>query len=168
VPPELAARTDGIVPWLLAEAQVIGPALGTVILIALLAAAMSTIDSVLLVAAGAIQRDIVPLFGRTDGSNSVGRARRIVFVCASLSLGLAIWARAYPTAGLGIVELTVFAGALYAGAFLPGLIGILYWRRASAQGAILGMVSGVATTAMWKFVAVPLQPPLAAFLWQAA
>jgi Na+/proline symporter len=75
-----------------------------------------------------------------------------------LSLALAAVARANPAIGLGIVELTVFAGALYAAAFLPGLLGILYWKKASAAGVILGMVLGVISTALWKFFVAPVSP----------
>lgn len=161
LPAEAAARTDFIVPWLLGDAQVVGPVMGTVILTALLAAAMSTIDSVLLVAAGALQRDLLPLFGTRRRQNDVGTARFVVVSCAVLALVLAGLSRAYPATDLGIVELTVFAGALYAGAFLPGLIGILYWKRASAAGAMLGMVFGVASTAAWKFLVAPVHQNLA-------
>jgi Na+/proline symporter len=122
---------------------------------------MSTIDSVLLVAAGALQKDILPLVGDRGRRDTVGRARAIVLVCALISLLLAAFSRAYSSAGFGIVELTVFAGALYAAAFLPGLIGILYWNRSSATGAVLGMIIGVVSTAVWRFVVVPLTPDLA-------
>lgn len=158
VPAEVAARTDAIVPWLLGDAQILGPVAGTVILTALLAAAMSTIDSVLLVAAGALQRDILPLAARGDNSGTVNSARRIVVLCAILSLALAALARAYPSIGFGIVELTVFAGALYAGAFLPGLIGILYWPRSTATGVIAGMIAGLVSTAVWRFAVMPSVP----------
>lgn len=161
VPPEVAARSDAIVPWLLGDAEILGPVAGPVILTALLAAAMSSIDSVLLVAAGALQRDILPLAKRAGRAETVSAARRIVFLCAVLSVVLAAFARAYPAVGFGIVELTVFAGALYAGAFLPGLIGILYWPRATAGGVIAGMVAGLVSTAAWRFAVIPAVPSVA-------
>ncbi len=163
VPPEIAGRTDAIVPWLLSDVQILGPTLGAIVLTALLAAAMSTIDSVLLVAGAALQRDILPLLGRKSASDNVTYARKIVIVYAILPLGLAALARVHTGMDLGIVELTVFAGALYAGAFLPGLMGILYWKRASATGAILGMVLGVVSTAVWRFVLAPASPNLETF-----
>jgi SSS family transporter len=161
LPPEIAARTDTIVPWLLGEAQIVGPVLGAVFLTALLAAAMSTVDSVLLVAAGALQKDVLPLIKPGDAGNTVTTARKIVLGCAVLSLALAAVARANPEIGLGIVELTVFAGALYAASFLPGLVGILYWNRATAVGVILGMLAGAVSTAVWRFVVMPTVPALA-------
>ena len=165
IPAELTARTDGIVPWLLADAAVVGPLLGAVILTALLAAAMSTIDSVLLVAGAALQRDVLPLVlpRRTPCEAGVRSARRIVVLFAILPLGLALLASQHVRLGLGIVELTVFAGALYASAFLPGLMGILFWKRASTTGAVLGMVGGGLSTALWRFVAMPLSDGLARF-----
>lgn len=164
VPAEFAARTDAIVPWLLADAQIVGPAVGAIILTALLAAAMSTIDSVLLVAASALQRDILPLLrgsARKGRGDTVIAARTIVLACALLALTLAAVARANPAIGLGIVELTVLAGALYAGAFLPALIGILYWKNASATGVISGMAAGVVSCVVWKFGIAPWFPILA-------
>jgi len=163
VPAEIAQRTDGIVPWLLSDVQILGPTLGGIVLAALLAAAMSTIDSVLLVAGAALQRDILPLIGRRRPSDNVQTARRVVIVYAILPLAVAALARHIPGAGIGIVELTVFAGAVYAAAFLPGLLGILYWGRASAAGAVLGMILGVASTALWRFAVVPARPALEAF-----
>jgi len=160
VPAEVAARTDAIVPWLLGDAQILGPVAGAVVLTALLAAAMSTIDSVLLVAAGALQRDLLPQV-RAAHRDTVNSARRIVLLCAILSVALAAFARAYPSIGFGIVELTVFAGALYAGAFLPGLIGLLYWPRSTAAGVIAGMIAGLVSTAAWRFAVIPSVPALA-------
>lgn len=167
VPAEIAARTDAIVPWLLADAHIVGPVAGAIILTALLAAAMSTIDSVLLVAASALQRDMLPLLRggtretRVAHRDTVIAARTIVLACALLAVTLAAFARANPAIGLGIVELTVLAGALYAGAFLPALIGILYWKKASATGVILGMVFGVVSSIAWKFVIAPEFPRVA-------
>jgi len=161
VPPEVAARSDAIVPWLLGDARILGPIAGTVILTALLAAAMSTIDSVLLVAAGALQRDILPLVKRGGRGETVAAARRIVLLCALLAVVLAAFARAYPAFGFGIVELTVFAGALYAGAFLPGLIGILYWPGSTAAGVIAGMIAGLVSTVAWRFAVIPSVPAVA-------
>ncbi len=160
VPPEIAARTDTIIPWLLGDAQIVGPVVGAIVLTALLAAAMSTVDSVLLVAAGALQKDVLPLVRAGAPKNNVNTARKIVFVCAVLSLILAAVARANPSIGLGIVELTVFAGALYAAAFLPGLLGILYWKNSTAVGVILGMLAGAISTAVWKFAVMTTVPSL--------
>jgi SSS family transporter len=155
VPPEVAQRTDAIVPWLLGQALVIGPLLGSVILTALVAAAMSTIDSVLLVAAAAAQKDLLPLAGLTS-KNELRLARGLVFACAVVALVCAALARRYPALDFGIVELTVLAGAIYAAAFLPGLLGILYWSRSSVTGVIGGMLTGVATTVAWRFYFVPV------------
>ena len=158
VPSEVGARTDAIVPGLLGDAQILGPIAGTVILTALLAAAMSTIDSVLLVAAGALQRDVLPLTTGRERKDTVAAARRIVILCALLSVVLAALARTYPTVGFGIVELTVFAGALYAAAFLPGLLGILYWPGSTAGGVIAGMLAGLVATAVWRFAVMQAVP----------
>ena len=118
-------------------------------LAALLAAAMSTIDSVLLVASAAFQRDVLPAFG-VKGGQDVRSARRIVVIYALLPLALAAVARGVPSMGAGIVELSVFAGALYAAAFLPPLVGVLYWGRGTGRGAVVGMVAGAAATILWK------------------
>lgn len=163
LPPDVASRTDSIVPWFLANNDLLGPVLGAVILTALLAAAMSTIDSVLLVAGAALQQDILPLAGARGPSGNVATARKIIVIYALLPAALAVLARLHPRLGFGIVELTVFAGALYAAAFLPALVGILYWPRSSASGAMMGMGFGVAATAGWRFIVVPIVPRLAEF-----
>jgi len=161
VPPDIAARTDAIVPWLLGQAEIVGPFAGAIILTALVAAAMSTIDSVLLVSAAAVQRDMLPLFGANDRSSDLSLARILVFASAVLGMVFAAFARRSTALDMGIVELTVFAGALYAAAFLPGLLGILYWRRSSKVGAIAGMIVGVVTTGVWRFAVIPFVECLA-------
>lgn len=163
LPPEVAARTDSIVPFLLGQAMVVGPFLGAIILTALVAAAMSTIDSVLLVAAAAAQRDLLPLAGMRFQGNELRAARMLVLLCALAAVACAALTRLYPALDFGIVELTVLAGALYASAFLPGLMGILYWPRSTGTGAISGMVAGVISTVAWRLYVVPLVSSLARF-----
>lgn len=154
LPPAVAARSDAIIPYLLGEGQLLGPVLGAVVLTSLVAAAMSTMDSVLLVASASFQRDILPLFRRTSDwsePKSLGVARLGVAAYALLPLTVAAVAHARPGSSAGIVELTAFAGALYAGAFLPGLLGALYWRGASRAGVVWGMVCGATAATAWKF-----------------
>ena len=46
-------------------------------------------------------------------------------------------------------------------AFLPGLMGVLYWRRSTAHGVIAGMIVGVVSTAVWRFFVIPAVPAAA-------
>ena len=69
--------TDRIIPRLLSEGTVFHPALGAFLLLAMIAAAMSSLDSVLLVMASTCQRDLAG-FWRPPGSEKAAlRATRI-------------------------------------------------------------------------------------------
>ena len=66
----MCSETDAVIPALLTNPQVTGQVAAAVILTALLGAAMSSIDSVLLVAASAVDHDLL-----TSGHPQVIQAR---------------------------------------------------------------------------------------------
>lgn len=137
-----AVDTDQIVPALLGDLQVLGDVVGTIFLLVLISAAMSSIDSVLLVAASTIDRDLLNPGQNTD--NSVRRTRTWVVVVSILAACTAL----HPIAK-DIVSVTKFSGSLYC--FVPVIIIGLFQTRRSARAAIVTMVIG-ATTVVTAFV----------------
>ena len=91
------------------------PAVGAFLMVAMIAAAMSSLDSVLLVTASTCERDIVNLWRPSLSEAASLRTTRFyvglfAFITALISLD--------PPGG--IVTLTAFSGSLYAACFFPG------------------------------------------------
>ncbi len=107
-----------------------------IILAAPLAAVMSTVDSQLLMAVGAIINDIyVNLF-----NPRLKRAAALTFIC-SIAMGAIVFVSAFNPPEL-IVWLNLHAIAGLIATFLwPVLLG-LYWKRANTAGAFASIVAG--------------------------
>ena len=134
--------TDLVVPTLVNDPGVIPPLVGDFLVIAILAAAMSSLDSVLLVAASVASRDI---FGwrRSNQTNVVKGAR----------LGVAGFAAVAAVVALnppgGIVEITIFSGSLFAVCFVPTILLGLHWRRGNEAAALWAFGVGIAVLLGW-------------------
>jgi Na+/proline symporter len=50
----------------------------------------------------------------------------------------------------GIVELTAFAGAVFAASFFPGIFGGLYLRWGTDAGALASMIVGMVANVVWR------------------
>ena len=134
--------TDLVVPTLVNDPGVIPPLVGDFLVIAILAAAMSSLDSVLLVAASVASRDI---FGRrsSDQTNVVKGARLGV---AGFAVVAAVVALNPPG---GIVEITIFSGSLFAVCFVPTILLGLHWRRGNEAAALSAFGVGIAVLLGW-------------------
>jgi Na+/pantothenate symporter len=133
--------TDLIVPMLVSDGNVFPGWVADFLVIAMLAAAMSSMDSVLLVAASVLYKDIV---------EPVHPAAHPLTWTRVGVIGLAIIAAvvALNPPG-GIVEITIFSGSLYAVCFFPAILFGLHWRRGSALAVLVSIVSGVLVLVGW-------------------
>ncbi len=104
---------------------------------------MSSLDSVLLVAASSVGRDLLLI--SDDDSRSVAHMRLWVTGISLASMLLAL----NPFAG--IVEITALSGSLYAACFLPTLVLGLYWKGGTAPGSLVCMLVGSVTVIGWYF-----------------
>ncbi len=140
------ADTDLVVPHLLTTDGVFPSGVSAFLLLAMVAAAMSSLDSVLLVMASTAQRDIVGMVrkGTTERSNLA--ATRIYV--ALFALVTAIIALKPPA---GIVSLTALSGAVFGACFGPTLLLGLYWRKGNGTAAIASFLTGLAVLALWGF-----------------
>jgi SSS family transporter len=142
--PEAVGDSDQVVPLLLTNADIFHPAASAFMLVALVAAAMSSVDSVLLVMAATFHRDLVALARPARTERAAVRATAIyvalfAFITAVIALN--------PPGG--IVAMTSFSGSLYAACFFPPLIFGLYWRRGDGRAALAAMVAGLAVLTLW-------------------
>jgi len=136
--------TDLVVPTLVGSKEVFPTLVSDFLVIAILAAAMSSLDSVLLVAASVTARDIVgSRRGSRDHSRIVLWTRIGVVAFALLSALVAL----DPPGG--IVELTIFSGSLFAVCFVPTILLGLHWRRGNAAAALAAFGIGVGVLFGW-------------------
>lgn len=122
---------------------------GVFILIALIAAVMSSADSYLLVSSGAIAQDYYMSISKNPQS---GKAKSIAIasipILAFSALILA-WQFEY------ILDACVFAFSVFvSGACLP-IIGAFCFKRGTNEGAISSMISGGTICVIWKILGEP-------------
>lgn len=128
--------------------SVLPPLLGAILLAAITAAMMSTVDSLLIVAGAALSHDI---YQRLINSRASARRRGLINRLGVVLAGTA--PVVLLLAGVGQGELVQFIVLLFtalmaAGFFMPVVAGV-YWRRATREGAAAAMIGGVAATFLW-------------------
>lgn len=145
--PDGIQDTDLVVPGLLTADGVFSSGVAAFLLVAMVAAAMSSLDSVLLVMASTAERDIVGVFRPSESERAAVKATRLyVGVFALITAVIAL----NPPGG--IVSLTALSGSLYAACFFPAILLGLYWKRGSGAAVIGSYVAGLATLSMWQLV----------------
>ncbi len=141
VEPDAIADTDQVVPYLLGPGGLLGPIAGTLFLLVLVSAAMSSIDSVLLVAASTISRDVFRFAETTSrGGDTTDEVHRTRVWIVIISLAAATFALLPFTQD--IIRMTKFSGSLYGACFLPVLVLGLFVRRRVAGAALATMSLG--------------------------
>lgn len=141
------AESDLVVPTLLGDAGILPALPAAFILVAMLAAAMSSLDSVLLVMASTWERDVISLFRpRADEGRAVAHTRLWVALFAIITAWLAL----NPPGS--IVTLTAFSGGLYAACFFPAVVLGLLWRRGTGAGAVASLLTGFTVLLFWDLV----------------
>ena len=136
--------TDLVVPKLLTDGRVFSAGVGAFLLLAMVAAAMSSLDSVLLVMASTAERDIVGIVKRGDEGSTLRSTRLYVALFALIA---AIISLSPPG---GIVSLTALSGSIYGACFAPVIILGLYWRRGNGAAIIASFVAGLVVLLTWK------------------
>lgn len=137
--------TDLVVPQLLTAPEVFPAGIAALLLLAMVAAAMSSLDSVLLVMASTAERDIAGAFRGSRSERSALRATR-----ANVALFALITAVIALNPPDGIVGLTAFSGAVYGACFGPAVLMGLYWRRGNGRAAIASFATGLAVLLLWN------------------
>ncbi|WP_018718221.1 sodium/proline symporter PutP [Arhodomonas aquaeolei] len=132
--------------FILLSTTLANPWIAGVLLAAILAAVMSTIDSQLLVSSSALAEDIYKPFVRPNATQNelvwVGR-----LAVAGIALIALIIAGNPDSKVLGLVS---YAWGGFGAAFGPVIIGSLFWRRMTRNGALAGIIVGAVTVVVWK------------------
>ena len=136
--------TDLVIPTLLTDAVIVPVLVADFLVVVIISAAMSSMDSVLLVCGSAISRDVIGPFRQLTDAQHVNWSRVAIvstaFVAALIALN--------PPGG--IVEITILSGSLYAICFVPTLVIALHWRRGSASGALGCFTTGMLVLIIWR------------------
>ena len=128
------------------------PLIAGFLLAAILAAIMSTISSQLLVTSSSLTGDFYQAFLHRDASEKqlvlVGRIS--VFLVALVAIYLAY------DRNSSILSLVSNAWAGFGAAFGPVVIGCLYWKDMTRNGALAGILSGAITVLIWIYAPITI------------
>lgn len=132
--------------FLVMTGELFTPFAGGLILSAVLAAIMSTASAQLLVAASAFSQDFYRSVIRKEaGQNElIWVSRAAVLVISAMAITLAMNPNSF------ILDMVSYAWAGFGAAFGPALIMSLFWRRATRNGVLAGIVTGGLTVLIWK------------------
>jgi SSS family solute:Na+ symporter/sodium/proline symporter len=157
--PELATADAALVELAFG---VFGPVLGGLLLLGVLAAILSTVDSILLVTASAVAHDFyaetLPALGVLDepSDDRVLRVSRATTVAAAvIPVGLA--AAAGVLGGLVQFIVGLYSALLGATLFVPVVAG-LHWAGTTRAGALAGMTAGFAVATACQLLAAAGAP----------
>jgi len=134
-----------------------GPLVGGLLLLAVVAGILSTVDSVLLVSSAAISHDLFkkafPAAGLADpfsDEQGVATITRLVTVAAAvIPVGFTLFSGYLG----GLIQLIValYTSLLAGTLFAPVLAG-LYWTEATKSGVISGMGAGIVAVLCWQLL----------------
>lgn len=129
--------------------DLLNPWVGGILLAAILAAIMSTIDSQLLVSSSALTEDFYTRILRKDASTKeqMWVSRGGVLTITLIAMGLAFALEERSKTIFSIVE---FAWGGFGAAFGPVVIMALYSRKTSWQSALCGMLAGFIVMLVWS------------------
>ena len=152
----LGSDGERVLPELVAN--VFPPLIAGLYVAAVLAASMSPIDSLLLVASSALTRDVYQKLRRPDllDRTLTGVSRRVTLVLAVVAFGIALTV-SFVSPDRTIFWYAIFGWSGIAATFCPALILALFWPRFQVRGALAAMVTGALCIPLFKF-AVPLIP----------
>ena len=149
---------DSVVPTMLYEYTPVWFA--SIVVSGAVAAAMSTADSQLHAVATLITRDWYEdyaLQGEIDNRKETRLAQILIPILGVIAYVIAI-------ADVGLIVLVTNVAFEGAAQVFPLLLGALYWKRASTNGAIVGLVVGVVTTSVLKFGVITLPAAFPGFI----
>ena len=143
-PSALVTRDEEMV--FVALAQILfHPLIAGVLLAAILAAVMSTLSCQLLICASTLTRDIYNVFlnKQAPDQHLVWLGRIMVLAISLVAIVLA------QNPDSRILQMVSNAWAGFGAAFGPVVLGSLFWKRMTRNGALAGMVVGAATVILW-------------------
>src|SRR5690606_10525824 len=115
------------------------------LVIGILAAAITTVDSIALTLASMIGRDVYPRAepGSNDRRELIVGKIVIVLVIAAAAL--------FASMRLDLISLLSVASSAALLVIVPAFVGAFFWRRGTAAGALASVLGGTATVIMFQF-----------------
>lgn len=134
---------EGIFPLL--ATQLFSPLMAGVLMVVVLAAIMSTADSLLIMASSAVVRDFMQktLKVAKPDRQLASYGKIVTLVIGVIGIGFAF--KQSPL----IFWFVIFAWNGLGAAFGPPLVCALWYPKTTLRGAIIGMVGGFSTTVLW-------------------
>jgi sodium/pantothenate symporter len=136
VPGLAGKQIDFVVPLILQKS--VSPLFASLMIAGIMAAGMSTIDSLLIVSTGGIARDIYQKLLNKNASDGqiLKLSRYVTIVLGLIAIAFGIWR---PGAIFDIIIFSYGGLTIWATPILLGM----YWKRTSGAGAIAGVIAGV-------------------------
>lgn len=132
--PDLAS--PDLATSVLLASDFVPPVLGVIVMVGILAAAVSTIDSILLTLSSMVARDV---YGNVSGDQSDHRqlwvGKLVIPVISLLALGFA----AMELSLISILSVAASAGLVVT---VPAIVGAFFWKRGTAAGALASIAGG--------------------------
>jgi sodium/proline symporter len=128
------------------------PLFAGLVMAGILAAAMSSSDSYLLIAASAVSKNIYQNILKKEASDKdVMRASRVTLLVIALIGFIIAWDE-----NSVIFTVVSFAWAGFGAAFGPLMLFSLFWKRCTRAGAVAGILGGGGMVFIWKLLIKPL------------
>ena len=119
-----------------------------IFLVVVLAAIMSTVDSLLILASSVVVRDVVQ---KALKSTATERTLSLLGRAVTVVIGaVAVWVALLEVRV--IFYFVLFAWSGIASAFTPVVLCSLFWKRTTKAGAVAGMIGGFVATVVWTVV----------------
>ncbi len=132
--PDLATG-DLATPKLLSSG-IIPPALGIVVMIGIIAAAISTIDSIMLTLSSIFTREVYAV------ANKNATDKQQLLVCKIVLPVIAVLAYIFAHLKLSLIAVLSVSASAGLLVVVPPLIGAFFWRKGTAAGALAAIVVG--------------------------
>lgn len=122
------------------------PLIAGILLAAILAAIMSTVDSQLLVCSSSLAEDLYPLMVKkqlsTENRLQVGRIAVVVLALCATLLAMQPDSK--------VLDVVSYAWAGLGASIGPAILVSLYWKKMTSSGALAGIVVGGLTVIVWS------------------
>ena len=142
--PEVLADSERV--FIALTGIIFHPLIAGILLAAILAAIMSTVDSQLLVCSSSLSEDLYPLVAE----NELSPERRVQIGRFAVAV-LAIWATMLAMQpDSNVLDIVSYAWAGLGASIGPTLLMSLYWKHMSRAGALAGILTGGLTVILWS------------------
>ncbi|MBI9102552.1 MAG: sodium/proline symporter [Spirochaetales bacterium] len=140
--------------------ELLPPAVTGIVMAAIMAAIMSTADSILLQVGTIASRDIFQRFFKPDASDHqmVWVSRILILVMGIIGLLVAIF---NPP---GVFAIVTYTTSVLGSAFLPLYVCAVWWKKANTPGALASMIGGALVAFLSRQLGLGLHPMLAGLI----